>query len=74
MTGEEWLAYGLAQGWVGPVVCSTHDGVPMTDAEADDHLDGGEPCIWVLRVYADDDERQAVERDHAPSQWRKPPA
>lgn len=73
MDRDEWLAYGHAQGWVGPVVCATHDVVPSTEAEDLAWEDGEEPdCVWVLRAYTSPAEKEAVEANHPPSTWRLP--
>lgn len=70
MTQAEWLEVGLTNGWCGPVVCVTHDGIPTSEQE--DDLDFDDPCVPMLRVYHDEQERQAVEQNHSPSIWRKP--
>ena len=68
---DEWLRVGVANGWCGAPVCSTHDGVP-TSADEDESFDsGGDVCVHVLRLYADDSDRVEVEANHGPSQWRK---
>lgn len=72
MTFEQWADYGLNAGWCGPVVCSTHDGTPMSDEEADQFDDGLDPCIPIIRLYDGIRTKVAVEMDHAPSRWRKP--
>ena len=69
MTFAEWLQYGLTQGWAGPPVCYTHDGIPSTKDE-DEEFETGDPCIHVLRLYEDETVKQAVEENHAPSVWR----
>lgn len=51
MDYDEWLAYGRAQSWCGPAVCSTHDGVPTTAAEDEEWEDGGDPCTHIIRMY-----------------------
>lgn len=71
-TWQEWYDYGLAQGYIGPSVCSTHDGIPSTAEEDEEFDEGHDPCIFVIRMYADPDERKAVEENHSPSVWRKP--
>ncbi len=71
MTHQEWLDYGLTHGFCGPMVCGTHDGTPTTELEDDDYDGGGDPCIWVVRMYANPDEKAAVEANHPPSMWRK---
>lgn len=68
---DEWMAYGLARGWAGPPVCSTHDGIPTSEAE-DDEFEEGDPCIHVIRLYEDAETKAAVEENHAPSVWRQP--
>lgn len=67
MTFDEWLQYGLSQGWNGPAVCSTHDGIPTT-AEEDENYD--DVCVHVIRLYEDEATKLAVEKNHAPSVWR----
>lgn len=71
MTRDEWYKYGMEQGFIGPSVCSTHDGIPSTLAEDDEFYEGYDPCIFVIRMYADEEERKAVEENHSPSVWRK---
>jgi hypothetical protein len=71
MTLDEWMAYGLAAGWVGPAVCYTHDGLPTT-VDEDEEFETGDPCLHILRLYTENYERLAVEFNHAPSEWRKP--
>lgn len=70
LTFDQWLAIGRAKGWVGPVVCSTHDGIPTTRAEDDAWFDGDDPCVHVARFYDCDDTRREVEENHPPSLWR----
>ena len=72
MNLDDWLAYGLEQGWCGPAVCATYDGTPYSEAELDEFEEGNDPCVHVLRLYPDRATKAAVEADHAPSQWRKP--
>lgn len=70
LTFEDWVTYGMAEGWVGPAVCYTHDGLPMS-AEEVDEFEEGDPCISIIRLYNDLDHKEAVEREHSPSLWRK---
>jgi hypothetical protein len=70
MSYEDWLKVGLLQGWCGPSVCSTHDGVPTSLEEDDAYDDGEDPCIHVLRLYEDAAQKVAVEENHSPSTWR----
>ena len=69
MTYDEWLKQGLDSGWVGPPVCATHDGVPMSAEEEACE----EPCVFVMRCYGSLEEKEEVEQNHSPSLWRKPP-
>ena len=70
MTFDEWLQYGLTQGWSGPPVCSVHDGIPTTAEEDAGWEQGVDDCIYVLRMYQDEATKKAVEENHAPSVWR----
>jgi hypothetical protein len=69
MDFEEWLKFGFDQGWCGPAVCYTHDGLPTTQAE-DEEFEMGDPCIHILRLYDDAEVKQAVQENHSPSVWR----
>ena len=71
MTFDEWAQIGVAKGWCGPAVCSTHDGIPSSFQEDEDFDDGYDPCLHVIRLYENDEVRDAVEQNHSPSQWRK---
>jgi len=71
MDFDHWLKYGIEQGFCGPAVCSTHDGIP-TSEEEDLEWQEYDPCIHVIRPYTDDAHKAAVEENHSPSTWRKP--
>lgn len=71
LTFDDWLAIGRANGYCGPAVCDTHDGTPTTAAEDDEFDDGGDPCVGIVRLYADIGAREAVEANHSPSVWRR---
>ena len=73
LTYNQWIAIGIEQGWCGPAVCYTHDGLPTTVPEEEDFEDGGDPCIHIVRLYSDNEVRLGVEYNHSPSNWRKPP-
>lgn len=66
LTFEQWLKYGWDKGWCGPDVCAVHDGTPMTEFE----LDWMDDCVHVIRLYEDETQRLAVEKEHAPTNWR----
>lgn len=48
----EWLDHGQAKGWISKITCVTHDFVEMTDQEMEDYGDIDDPCIPVVRLYA----------------------
>lgn len=70
MTFEKWLWLGLTQGWVGPTICHTHDGLPMSEEEYEEYDRGDDPCIHILRLYDSPEIKAAVEANHSPSVWR----
>ena len=70
MEFEEWVRLGLDKGWCGPPVCATHDGVPSSEAEDNEFMDGDDPCLHIVRLYENPDIKHAVESSHAPSVWR----
>jgi len=47
---QEWLEFGHSKGWISDVFCSTHDGGPMSDEEQQEWEDGGDPCMFCIRV------------------------
>jgi hypothetical protein len=67
---ETWLQQGYDNGFIGPPVCATHDGVPSSEAEDNECMNGYDPCLHILRLYPDTATRSAVEANHAPSKWR----
>jgi hypothetical protein len=66
---DEWIKVGIKRGWCGPAVCYTHDGLPTTLKE-DEELYEGDPCIHIIRLYEDIDDKKEVEENHSPSLWR----
>ena len=70
MDFEEWLKFGFDQGWIGPPVCYLHDGVPMTNLEEGELDAGYDPCMHIVRLYEDVEQKNHVEQNHSPSQWR----
>lgn len=69
MDFDTWLQDGITNGWVGPAVCYTHDGLPTSEAE-DTEFEESDPCIHILRLYDGPEIKLEVEANHAPSIWR----
>lgn len=73
MSYEEWIALGMEEGWCGPPVCHTHDGLPITEEEEVQLYDEGDDiCIHIVRMYENFEIRDEVEKNHSASVWRKP--
>lgn len=53
MNIREWLAYGRARGYCSAAHCDAHDGLPLTDDEAEAYDAGEDLCCIVVRVYDD---------------------
>ena len=68
---QAWLKHGVDMGWVGPVVCANHDGIPTAEVEDEMTEEGDDPCLWIIRVYDSPDHRKAIEDNHSPSIWRR---
>lgn len=66
---SEWLQEGIELGFVGPAICYTHDGLPLSEQE-DADFEENDPCIHILRLYEDEETKLAVEENHSPSVWR----
>lgn len=47
---QEWMQFGYKKGWISDVFCNTHDGGPMTDEEQLEWDEGGDPCMFCVRV------------------------
>ena len=61
LTFEEWLQAGIDAGWIMEPFCHTHDGPPMTEAEVLDWDEGGDPCLYAVRLVSDDDRAELTE-------------
>ena len=49
-----WLENGIERGWITEPFCNTHDGDPyMTEEEAKEWNDGGDPCQVVFKIIED---------------------
>lgn len=66
---HSWMQFGIQQGWCGPPVCYTHDGLPMSVEEESQFIEE-DPCIHIIRLYEDKETKESVEDDHSPTQWR----
>lgn len=53
---HEWLEYGRAHDFCTELVCETHEGLPMTNAEAEEYLDTFDICFFAVRVWTDLDD------------------
>lgn len=71
MLYEEWIEIGVKAGWCTAPVCYTHDGLPMTDAEAEEMYEDMDLCIHIVRLCGSVEEQQTIEKDHAPAAWRR---
>ena len=70
MDFSDWVAFGIKKGWCGPPVCYPHDGIPSSLEEDEAYEEGNDPCMHIIRLYEDDEQRRAVTENHSPSQWR----
>lgn len=53
MTIEEWIQYGIDNGYA-ETFCYMHDSAPMTEEECKEYYeDTGDPCVPVMRVWLD---------------------
>lgn len=50
MTQDEWLTYGLEQGWI-IFGCLTHESL-LTEEEEEAFEEGDDPCVPVMRFVA----------------------
>ena len=67
----DWLRQGMEAGFVGPPVCSTHDGIPTTLEEDEMQDFGDDICVHVLRLYEDRETMAQVEDNHFMTKERK---
>lgn len=50
MTFDEWLKYGVENGFCSEQFCNTHDSSPMHESEEQLWSDGYDPCMHVVRL------------------------
>jgi hypothetical protein len=60
MEFSEWLRIGRENDWVSDIVCDTHDGVPMSEAEWHE-FEENDPCISIMRVYDSKEHKIEIE-------------
>lgn len=65
-----WYEAGLRQGFIGPLVCAIHDGVPMTVDEEQSIIDREAVCVYVMRRYDSPEQKHDVEENHEPTRRR----
>ena len=52
MDKGDWLDLGIEKGWISFPYCATHDGFAfITDEEAKEWEEGGDPCHVVVSYY-----------------------
>jgi hypothetical protein len=69
MDFNEWMKFGIENGWCGPPVCYTHDGLPLS-IEEETLLYEEDPCIHVVRMYESPEMAKEILDNHSPSNWR----
>jgi hypothetical protein len=67
-----WLEVGIRRGFISPPVCQTHDGTPVSLGEEMEWEDGGDPCIYVMRLYDSIATKREIELHSTVAQWRNP--
>ena len=55
MDFQEWLAYGITNGFCSEQVCETHAGVPLSPTEQELWDEGYDPCCHVVRLGTEKD-------------------
>jgi len=50
LTREQWIQFGVREGYCSAPFCDTHDGPPMADSENEVWDQGGDPCMVYIRV------------------------
>jgi hypothetical protein len=47
---DEWLSYGVENGYCTQQFCQTHGHTEMTDYEEEQFDEGYDPCVHVVRL------------------------
>ena len=50
MTVFDWIDLGVQRGFCSPVVCETHEGLPLTIEEETEFEEGFDPCLHAVRI------------------------
>jgi hypothetical protein len=50
MDYNEWLEFGIQNGFCSLPFCETHDGIPMHETEERAWDEGGDPCHVAIRL------------------------
>jgi hypothetical protein len=45
--------------------------LPTSEAEDEEFEYGGDPCLHIIRLYEDEDQKYSIEFNHPPSVWRR---
>lgn len=61
---QDWIEYGLSNGYCTPVYCDTHDGTPMTEAELELWEQGEDPCHHSVRIIGHEDDLKELAREN----------
>jgi hypothetical protein len=48
-----WFNNGVDRGWISTMFCDTHEGPPLNDEEMKEFEDGGDPCVFCIKVNQD---------------------
>ena len=60
MDFETWLKHGKENDWCSSVICYTHTGPPTSLNEDTQFGDGFDPCIYIVRIYENEDQSASV--------------
>jgi len=56
---DDWLAYGVDNGFCSQQVCANHAGIPLSDDEMD--IENPDFCIHVVRLGNEDDWQREID-------------
>jgi hypothetical protein len=64
MDFNEWLRYGIDNGFCSEQFCNTHDCYPMHETEEEVWDSGGDPCAHMVRLGSLDDWALEIEMEN----------